>query len=519
MEHPAQFDDLQRKLVSLWTAIGRADPGGSLQEANTIVVLPSLTVDMDLPFPAQQAYEERFLFMLLLLQQPHIRLIYLSSHPIAPGIIDYYLHLVPGVTSSHARKRLFLVSPLDASARPLTHKVVARPRLIQQIRALIPDLDRAHLVPFITTDVERELALRLGIPMYAADPRFFAFGTKSGSRRLFAEEGVQHPLGVENLGSAMDIARAIAWMRARRPPLQRVIIKLNAGVSGMGNAIVDLDGLPLPGDPAEDEAIAARLPMMQFELAGLRYIDYFARVQEHGAVVEELIVADQLLSPSVQLRVTPLGDVELLSTHDQMLGGPHGQSYLGARFPANPAYGPLIMREAAKIGRRLAREGIVGRFALDFVVFRTASGVWQPYAIEINLRKGGTTHPFLTLQYLTDGQYDVETGVFRTGRGQPKYYVASDHVEAPAYEMLTPDNLLDIVSRHRLHFNHTSQTGVVLHMMSGVATLGRLGVTAIGDSPEAADTLYNTFVGILDAEAHSALALDDGDVAQYIRTE
>ena len=33
----------------------------------------------------------------------------------------------------------------------------------------------------------------------------------------------------------------------------------------------------------------------------------------------------------------------------------------------------------------------------------------DPYAIELNLRKGGTTHPFLTLQFLTDGTYDAVT--------------------------------------------------------------------------------------------------------------
>jgi hypothetical protein len=38
----------------------------------------------------------------------------------------------------------------------------------------------------------------------------------------------------------------------------------------------------------------------------------------------------------VQLRITPDGRVELLSTHDQLLGGPSGQSYLGCMFPADP---------------------------------------------------------------------------------------------------------------------------------------------------------------------------------------
>src|SRR5205085_10618520 len=121
----------------------------------------------------------------------------------------------PVVVISSARRRLALVAPLDASGRPLTAKLLERPRLLQQIRALVPDPERAHIVPFNTTDLERELAIRLGLPMYAADPRFFAFGTKNGCRRIFAEEGVPHPLGFENLFSVGAIAEAIARMRAR----------------------------------------------------------------------------------------------------------------------------------------------------------------------------------------------------------------------------------------------------------------------------------------------------------------
>ena len=44
-----------------------------------------------------QVYEERFLFLLLLLRQPRARLIYVTSRTILPSIIDYYLDLLPGV--------------------------------------------------------------------------------------------------------------------------------------------------------------------------------------------------------------------------------------------------------------------------------------------------------------------------------------------------------------------------------------------------------------------------------------
>jgi hypothetical protein len=518
-----EFDRLQKKLVPLWKSIERFN-----QDPQTIVVVPSMSIDAIDSGAVMQAYEERFLFLLLLLRQPRARLVYVTSRTILPSIIDYYLDLLPGVIPSHARPRLFLPSPMDGSVRPLSEKLLARPRLIERIRSLIMDPDRAHLVPFNTTNREKELALRLGIPMYGADPKFFPLGTKSGCRRIFSEEHVPHPLGRENIGSKEDLLNAIAEMRAKKPSIKQVMVKLNEGVSGEGNAVIDLTGLPSsfakatadkpvagiddagrggmprPGSPIPATTEVAMLDeclrAMQFELQAVTCEDYMKKLHERQGVVEERIMGEEFRSPSVQLRVTPLGKVELLSTHDQLLGGPTGQSYLGCVFPADTAYASLITREAAKVGRRLAKEGVIGRFALDFVVVRAKNGKWEPYAIEINLRKGGTTHPFLTLQFLTDGTYNPDTGIFTAPNGQQKFFVASDHVESPAYRTLTPDDLFDIVVRHNLHFGQTRQTGVVFHMMSALGELGRVGLTAVGNSHEDAKTIYNRAVAVLDEE-------------------
>jgi len=532
------FDQLQKKLVPLWKSIERFN-----QDPQTIVVVPSMSIDAIGSGAVMQAYEERFLFLLLLLRQPRARLIYVTSQTILPSIIDYYLDLLPGVIPSHARQRLFLLSPLDGSVRPLSDKLLARPRLIARIRSLIIDPDRAHLVPFNTTNREKELVLRLGIPMYGADPKLFPLGTKSGCRKIFVEENVPHPLGHENIATKEDLIEAIAQMRAKKPSIKQVLVKLNEGVSGEGNAVIDLTGLPsafakatadrpvpgvgdagrqsailkgrAPASPnrpasqssalhgkaigAEKAMLEERLRAMQFELEGVTYDSYMKKLQERKGVVEERIMGDEFRSPSVQLRITPLGAVELLSTHDQLLGGPSGQRYLGCVFPADTGYAALITREAAKVGTRLAKEGVIGRIALDFVVVR-ANGKWEPYAIEINLRKGGTTHPFLTLQFLTDGRYDPDTGIFTAPNGQQKFFVASDHVESPRYRTLTPDDLFDIVVRHNLHFDQTRQTGVVFHMMSALGELGRTGLTAVGNSHEDAKAIYNRAVAVLDQE-------------------
>jgi hypothetical protein len=496
-----RFRQLQAKLVPLWPSICTMT-----NDEQTVVVVPSQTVDIDLQGAEMQGYEERFLFLLLLLRQPRLRVIYVTSQTILPSTVDYYLSLLPEAVAERARERLFLVAPEDRSLRPLTLKLLERPHLIERIQALIPDRNRAHLIPYTTTDLERDLALRLGIPMYGADPAFLPLGTKSGCRQLFAEEGVAHPLGREDLNSPDQVVEAIVQMRRDKPELCQVMVKLNEGISGEGNAVADLRGLPLPGQAGEAAAVAGRVQAMELEYPGETIQSYMAKLAQRGAVVEERICGTDFRSPSVQLRVTPLGEVELLSTHDQVLGGPSGQLYLGCRFPADRGYGALIAREAYKVGQRLAREGVLGRFAVDFVVVRHPDGQWQAHAIELNLRKGGTTHPYLTLQFLTDGHYEPEAARFMTPNGQAKYYVASDHIESRLYRAFTPDDLFTIATRHGLNFCPSHQTGVVFHMMATLAENGRVGAVAIADTPAEAERLFQRISEVLDAEAQTALA-------------
>ena len=245
---------------------------------------------------------------------------------------------------------------------------------------------------------------------------------------------------------------------------------------------------------------------MQFELPEVTFESYVEMLVRRGCVVEERITGEEFRSPSVQLRVTPLGQLEVLSTHDQLLGGPSGQSYLGCVFPADLGYAAAITKDAVKVGERLAKEGVLGRFAIDFVAVRKPGGGWETYAIELNLRKGGTTHPFLTLQFLTDGKYDAETAVFTAPSGRQKFFVASDHVENHAYRTLTADDLFDLGVRTGLHFDQSRQTGVVFHMMSALGEHGRTGLTAVAESPEEARALYEEAVTTLDDEAAAALA-------------
>jgi hypothetical protein len=202
------------------------------------------------------------------------------------------------------------------------------------------------------------------------------------------------------------------------------------------------------------------------------------------------------------MRATPLGKVEQLSTHDQMLGGASGQLFLGSVFPASEAYARQIADEALKVGELLTERGVIGRFAVDFLTARTDER-WKPYAIELNLRKGGTTHPYLTLQFLTDGQYDTEQARFVTPTGDAKFFVSTDRLESDAYRVLQPDDIFDLAVRTGLHFDHTTKKGTVFHMMTALGRHGIIGLTAVGDSHEEARSLFEGTRDALDREARA----------------
>ncbi len=466
----------------------------------TVVIVPSITFDREVMsrIAGVVHYEERMLCLLLLLRMPRTRVVYITSTPIAGTIVDYYLHLLPGIPGQHARKRLVLLSCYDASDAPLTAKILARPRLIQRVKEAIPDPHRAHLTFFTVTPLEKRLGLALDLPVYGCDPALSCWGSKSGSRKIFKEAGIPAPAGFEDLRDARDIAGALAGLKRMRPQMRRAVVKLNEGFSGEGNAIFDFAAVP-EGSGLE-AWIADRLAGLAFEAHGMTLDAYLEKFQAMGGIVEEFLEGANKRSPSAQFRVDPLGRLAAISTHDQVLGGQNAQVFLGCRFPANAAYRLSIQELGMRAGEALAAKGVLGRFGIDFISAADGEG-WRHYAIEINLRKGGTTHPFLMLQYLTGGDYDPATGLFVAPSGRPCFYYASDNLHSDRYCGLSPYDLIDIAATQGLHFNGATQEGVVFHLIGALSQFGKLGILAIGNSAEKAHALYTRSVEILDRES------------------
>jgi len=499
------FRELQAQLAPRWTL---ADGDGP--EPRDIVVVPSLSFDGidSVSIDGVIHYEERMLFTLNLLRHPAARLVYVSSAPIHPAALDYILSLISGIPNEHMRQRLTVLSLYDSSLVPLSEKLLQRPRVIERIRGLIRP-ECGLMTCFTVSELERSLAVALGVPLYGVDPDLAWLGTKTGSRWAFRESGVPLLPGAEDLHSEADLVEAIDRLWTNDDGLERVVVKQNTGFSGQGNAILDLGALDAvsprtdTSPKAREQALVDALPKMRFVDPHQSWETFMEKLGREGGIVEAFVEQGSKRAPSCQLRISPEGSLDIISTHDQLVEGVDGQIYAGCRFPADEAYRMDIQRDALRVAEVLQRKGAVGRLAVDFICVRTNDGSWKHYAIETNLRLGGTTHPMMLLRMMTDGQYDPDAGLYLTPRGEPQFYVATDSMHANRYRGLLVEDLLDIAAVNGLHYQASSESGVLFHFTGALSEFGKLGITAVGKSPAEADHWFEQTRQVLDLETKS----------------
>lgn len=491
-EELAGFERLKPRLARVWDSLV-ADS----TTACTTVVVPSLTLEAGCLSRLEGApfYEERLLYLLIRLRNPRAHVVYVTSQPVHPMIVDYVLQLLSGVPSSHAARRLTMLSAYDSSPRPLTQKVLERPRLIQRIRSAILDPGSAYLSVFNVTPLERRLSVLLDIPLNGVDPDLAYLGSKSAGRKVFRQAEVCMPEGFEDIRTETDIVRALGELKRRRPRVRKAVLKLDEGFSGEGNAIFHY---PENAGRSGLEGALRQIDCVAAEKSPQTFLEEFS---QQGGVVEEFVEAAEVSSPSAQLRTGPHGEVITISTHDQILGGESGQVFQGCTFPAADDYRLSVQHAGEKVGQVLAEKGVVSRFGVDFMATRDGpADAWRLLALEINLRLGGTTHPFLALRLLTGGQLDESTGHYLSASGRPKFYRATDNLKSPRYRGLLPEDLVEILTVNRLGFDQPREAGVIFHLIGAVSQYGKLGLTAVGNSRAEVEELYRKTLDVLEAE-------------------
>jgi hypothetical protein len=408
-------------------------------------------------------------------------LVYVSTRAPLEAVVKYYVDLMPEEVRDAAAERFRVMEVADdGTSRSVAARMADRPDLIEALKAFIGDRP-AFIEPWNVTEHEVRLALALGVPINGTAPELRPVAFKGAGRRLFRAAGVPCPLGREDVRTVDDVVDAVRWIERQRPLLDGVVVKHDDSGAGDGNVVLDLRPMHHADDPET---------WLRGELERLPEW-YRADLLRQGGVVEERIAGERFSSPSAQVDIRPSGEIVVLATHEQVLGGEGGQVYLGCRFPADPAYAPELAEHAAKVGAALAAKGALGRFSVDFVTAVAPGGTsWDVFAIEVNLRKGGTTHPYAALRNLVPGRYDVASGQWIAEDGSIRAYTSTDNLVHESWLGLDPLDVIDWVERDGLQFDPVTRTGTVLHMLAGLGVDGRFGVTAIAPTPAEADAMY-----------------------------
>lgn len=484
------FQDVQARLHDAWLA----NRLGS-RTSHVLIGLPSISLSHSMLqhyATRLSALEHRFLLSQLGLGRiPGCDSILVTCDHPTDGVLDYYARLASPADPGKVRRRMHVLVVPDGTPRGVAAKLLDRPDLMEQLRSFVAGRP-ALIDPWNVTEHEVDVAVALGLPLNGTDPGLWPLGFKSAGRRIFHEAAVPTPLGLEDVHDLTQVAEAIRYIRRARPRLAGVVVKHDNSAAGDGNWVVrtrDEQGRRIPLARLRVEAFAELPAWFETDLA-------------EGGVVEELISGSDFSSPSAQVDITPDGSVHVLSTHEQLLGGASGQVYTGCAFPADQSYAGELADHGRAVGEWLARAGAVGRLSVDFVAVRRR-GQWRVFALEVNLRKGGTTHPFSVIRHLAPGEYDAAAGLWHADSdGLPRYYRSTDNLLDPSWLGLEPLRVIDAVAEAGLEFDRDTATGVVVHMLSCLAVDGRCGLTAVGRSRDEADALF----AATDSAIHRAAA-------------
>ena len=478
------FETVQNRLGPT-LALNR--PGG--REPHVLVALPSFSVgESMLSHYADRipSLEHRYLIAALMLGRiPGCEMIYLSCADPGDEMVEYYASLGSSGHRDGVRSRFRPVVLPDRSARPVAAKLLDRDDVILQLKDMIGDRP-AFIEPWNVTAAEVEVALRLGVPINGTPAELWPVGFKSAGRRLFRRAGGPTPYGHEGVRTVDDVVAAVIDVAAARPDGAGVVVKHDDSGAGDGNVVLRFDARS-PELAATTKATVAALP------------DWYLHDLARGGVVEELVAGTAFTTPSVQVDIEPDETVRVRATHEQDMQGEDAQVYSGCRFPADPVYAAELARHGRAVGAELARLGALGRFSVDFAAARRADGRWDVFALEINLRKGGTTHPYTALRHLVPGRYDEAAGCWLAEDGSTRSYAATDNMQREAWRDLASGQVVQAVRDAGLEFDARLGTGVVLHMLSCLAIDGRFGLVAIGTSADHAAELAAATRSAVDA--------------------
>jgi len=473
-------------------------------------------------------YEHRSLWKILEVRDPSVRVLFVTSTPVSESTIKHLFEGLPQTEIKQMRRRFKIISLEDISSEYLSEKLRTRPNALEKVRQAAQRLlgeemngNNSILSGFISDIHLEHLATTLGLSIKDIHPLLSYLNSKSGNREAAAEAHIPYPVGFNHNRSKNDVIHAIDSLYKKNKGKGSAFVKPNWGTSGSGIIHVPFDQLGLSpnsfthGNRTQDLKVRQRQDqerhkkirqfLEQAEDNGLTGEKLWARILKHGAVTENGVTHSQ--APSVQMHIEVDGKITLLSTHMQLLSG---YVYKGSRQPAytDPQLTKMLTDYALSYAKTLAKYQVIGRVSLDFFEITKPDGKIDFVFGEANIREGGTTHPRETVALLLDAYYDPSIGglISRSTGKQVFYSMTDNFVDTETFKGVDFEKVwAKFITRpeyKQLRFNLQTGRGVKFHMLAALSPIGKIGLTAFGDSPAQAEMLFKTAKNLLMDTVH-----------------
>ena len=198
------------------------------KSSKVVVVVPSIDLDrneLKRMCDCIQNYEERALYHLLMSNDPLVRIIYLSSNRVSERVVGYYLGLCgnkmdsglhPLCDTHQMLSRVLMIHVPSDECIPLSEKILKQRNLIGFLKDVINgpfngcemegiNNEFVGLTVFTGSDSIDLLSEQLGIRLLEASGHQLHWGTKQGSREIFAACGLTFPRGTPDLPDDDDL--------------------------------------------------------------------------------------------------------------------------------------------------------------------------------------------------------------------------------------------------------------------------------------------------------------------------
>ncbi|NDD46722.1 MAG: TRAP transporter small permease, partial [Synechococcaceae bacterium WB9_4xB_025] len=192
-----------------------------------LLLVPSYSADPRTLASIQgmDSWVERHLIELRHLLHPGNRLVLVSPTPISEACLDAVLKLIPAAPAAWLHDRFQSLCLNDRSPRSLTHKLLDRPRLLEQLKAQLRP--GSKLGCYAVSNAEMVLAEQLNLQLEGTPAALAELGSKAGSAQVFADLALPHPRTTPLCLSLEQLGDASAELLLGQPDIQRLVVKLN----------------------------------------------------------------------------------------------------------------------------------------------------------------------------------------------------------------------------------------------------------------------------------------------------